>query len=257
MTPTPLELYQQGLSATLAAPQGQATGAYRLRDEHGGERPLELARWTAEATAAEEALLDHVRGPVLDVGCGPGRHLVALGRRGIVALGLDVAPLAVRIARHRGAPAIHGSVFGSVPGRRAWATVLLLDGNLGIGGDPPALLRRISGLLAVGGCALVETGLPGQGREAVRARIEGPGGPSAWFPWAHVGPECLSAVAAEAGFAVDEQWSADGRFFARLNALAGDRRSPARHPDPAPAPARRAGPLRPSWPVARWDSSSA
>lgn len=40
---------------------------------------------------------------VLDVGCGPGRHAHALGRRGIEVLGVDISERFVEIAR-RGAP---------------------------------------------------------------------------------------------------------------------------------------------------------
>ena len=42
--------------------------------------------------AADEAVLDRAQAPVLDVGCGPGRHVLALARRGHLALGVDIAP---------------------------------------------------------------------------------------------------------------------------------------------------------------------
>src|SRR5205823_333854 len=80
-------------------------------------------------------------GPVLDVGCGPGRHVLALARRGVLAVGVDVTPAAVRYARARGAPVFRGSVFAAVPGVGHWRTALLLDGNIGIGGRPVVLLE--------------------------------------------------------------------------------------------------------------------
>ena len=39
--------------------------------------------------------------PVLDLGCGPGRHLAALRRRGKRGLGVDLSPVAVEFARGR------------------------------------------------------------------------------------------------------------------------------------------------------------
>lgn len=214
MTPTPLDLYQRGISAVLDAPD--AAAAYRLVTEDGIERPLELRRWLGEPTVADRALLARALGPVLDVGCGPGRHVLALHRRGVTALGLDIAPLAVRVARRRGAPALQRSVFDRLPGGGRWATVLLLDGNLGIGGDPLVLLRRVAGLLRLGGCALVEAEPPGIAAPGRWVRIIGPDGVSGSFPWAQVGIDQLAGLAAQTGFAVAERWDQEGRCFARL-----------------------------------------
>ena len=41
-----------------------------------------------------------------------------------------------------GGPALVRSVFETLPGEGRWDTVLLMDGNIGIGGDPAALLGR-------------------------------------------------------------------------------------------------------------------
>ncbi len=104
-----------------------------LRDGHGVVMAGDGRRWLGAATAAEERLLDHAVAPVLDIGCGPGRHLLALARRGVAALGLDVTLSAVRLARSRGAVVVHGSIFEPVPETGTWSTALLLDGNIGIG----------------------------------------------------------------------------------------------------------------------------
>jgi SAM-dependent methyltransferase len=39
--------------------------------------------------------------PVLDIGCGTGRHIAALGRRGTAALGLDLSPHLLALAARR------------------------------------------------------------------------------------------------------------------------------------------------------------
>ena len=53
----------------------------------------------------------------------------------------------MQLARSCGALALHRDVFATVPGTGRWARVLLADGNIGIGGDPDALLSRVAELL--------------------------------------------------------------------------------------------------------------
>ena len=96
-------------------------------------------------------MLERVDGPVLDIGCGPARHALTLAEAGIVTLGIDISLPALAVARRRGAPVLHRSIFERVPGHGRWGTALLLDGNIGIGGAPDALLRRVAALLRVDG----------------------------------------------------------------------------------------------------------
>lgn len=72
---------------------------------------------------------------------------MALAAWGVMALGIDIMPSAVRLARRRGALVLERSVFEHVPGKGLWGSALLLDGNVGIGGDASALLARLSTLL--------------------------------------------------------------------------------------------------------------
>ncbi len=71
---------------------------------------------------------------------------------------------AVSLTRAAGGVALHRSVFTHIPGEGRWDTVLLIDGNIGIGGDPIALLRRVRQLLAPTGCALIEARTTSDGR---------------------------------------------------------------------------------------------
>ncbi|CAA9517319.1 MAG: hypothetical protein AVDCRST_MAG67-3133, partial [uncultured Solirubrobacteraceae bacterium] len=167
---------------------------------------------------ADAAVLDRARAPVLDVGCGPGRHVLALARRGRLALGVDIAPAAVRVARLRGAPAIEGCVFDRIPGARTWGSALLLDGNIGIGGAPDALLARLRELLRPDGEVLVELAPPGVPVTSERIRLELDGLRSRAFAWAYVGIDAIEAPAHAAGFAVTERWQDERRWFARLAA---------------------------------------
>ena len=192
-------------------------GAAQAEVEHsdGTRIPLAVEQWL-DATPGDTSLVDRCHGPTLDVGSGPGRLTVALAERGVPALGIDVTPYAVQIAQSSGALAILRDVFGRVPGAGRWRTVLLADGNIGIGGDPAALLRRISDLLAPGGHALVEVQPPGVPLRSERVRLCQDGAAGDWFPWAYVGADQIGEVARSAGLVLSESWTASGRWFAAL-----------------------------------------
>ncbi len=48
-----------------------------LRRSDGGELLLDVDRWNSSASAEDSWLLDRCSGPVVDLGCGPGRLLTA------------------------------------------------------------------------------------------------------------------------------------------------------------------------------------
>jgi SAM-dependent methyltransferase len=197
---------------------GLATGREPLvlRYADGTSRTLPVDVWIAEQVVGDEGMLDRCVGATLDVGCGPGRMTVALGLRGLPALGVDIAPGAVRLARSRGALALSRSVFAALPGHGRWSTALLADGNVGIGGDPVGLLRRLSDLLAPDGRVVVEVDPPGAPSGPVRVRVEHEGQTSDWFAWAHVSLDHLTVISEAAGFELAEAWEEVGRWFAVL-----------------------------------------
>jgi SAM-dependent methyltransferase len=202
----PHELY----AAALARPGAE----WWIRFADGGRRRVPVARWLGPAAPADRDVLARAVGPVLDVGCGPGRHLHELAARGVEAIGIDASPAAVALARRSGARVVQASIWA--PGALAgqfFSTVLLLDGNLGLGGRPLALLRRCAALLADDGRVLVEAMPP---RSGGLVRLEGPPGSSRPFPWSFVGLDALPALAARAGLRVAATWHRAGRPFARL-----------------------------------------
>lgn len=184
------------------------TDAQLLHDD-GRVTPLAVDRWLGPTCAVDDAIADAAVGPVLDIGCGPGRLLDALARRGKWALGVDLSPTAVAHARGRGRRALLASVFDDLPGVGAWETALLLDGNIGIDGDAGALLNRVRALLGPTGSAIVEVEPPGSGTRQGRVRLEHEGGCSDWFDWAHVDADGIHAIAD-----VQELRCIGGRWFA-------------------------------------------
>lgn len=193
-------------------------GPLFLRRTDGWLLPLEVERWCARPDAADLSALRRCEGAVLDIGCGPGRLVAALLARGRRALGIDVSAAAVARTLATGGAAVRRSVFDSLPDEGSWGTALLLDGNIGIGGDPGALLARSAELVRRGGLLIVET-TPADVDEQVRVRVEGgphtPGGaprtPDDTFPWARVGTPALLRYAAAAGWTLVEQWTVTGR----------------------------------------------
>jgi SAM-dependent methyltransferase len=195
-----------------------ASNRFRLRTDRGEVLPLHVGRWFGEPEPVEAEVLACALSPVLDVGCGPARHSLALKRRGAAALGVDVAPSAVRIAEDRGVPVMHRSVFDPLPLEGQWGSALLFDGNVGIGGDPAALLGRIRALARAGGRALVEVDPPGVPTQRLHVAIEIDGEKGPWFAWARVGADAVCCLAERTGFAMVELWTGEGRWFARLDA---------------------------------------
>jgi SAM-dependent methyltransferase len=172
--------------------------AMLLRSD-GARLSLNVARWHDTAGSEDSWLLDRCTGPVVDLGCGPGRLVAALVDRGVIALGIDVSPAAEAQCGRRGVPMLRRDLFAPLPGEGRWSHVLLADGNIGIGGDPQRLLRRAARLLLPGGTVLVECDpRPGTWWRG-SVRVSTVGGVGEAIPWASVGSVPLRRVAAAVG----------------------------------------------------------
>ena len=187
----------------MAIPACSPDPAYRRLD-------LPAGAWSGPVEG-DPALLDLCCGPTLDVGCGPGRMTQLLAERGAIVLGIDVVPEAVWQTRDRGVAAILRDVFERVPAEGRWQTVLLADGNLGIGGDPVRLLQRIGELLVRGGRVVADLAPPGTGLRRGEVRLTAGGLTSQPFPWCVVGVDAVADLAAAAGFsfstrALGDRW---------------------------------------------------
>lgn len=102
----------------------------------------------------ERRAMRYVRGRVLDVGCGAGRHSIFLQRRGHDVLGIDVSPLVLRVARQRGLRRVRRLPAADVRAELARIdTILMLGNNFGVFGSRArarALLHRWSRLVRPG-----------------------------------------------------------------------------------------------------------
>jgi SAM-dependent methyltransferase len=181
-----------------------------------------VGRWQARADVADLALLALCRGATVDIGCGPGRLTRELLERGLPAMGIDIVPEAVRQTRARGGLALERDVFAAIPAEGRWATALLADGNLGIGGDPVRLLRRISRIVSSSGRIVVELDPPGGGVRRHRVVLQVGAIRTRPFSWAVVPVDEIARVADAASLRVVETASAGRRRFAALTRTDGD-----------------------------------
>ncbi|MFC7624420.1 methyltransferase domain-containing protein [Microlunatus sp. GCM10028923] len=206
---SPLRLYA-------AALDGRPT---TMITESGEERGLPVATWTGAADDADRVLLDRCAGPTLDLGCGPGRLTQALQATGTPVLGVDLSAGAVRAAVGRGVVALRRDLFAPLPAEGRWQTILLADGNIGIGGDAVRLLARCRSLLAPSGRVLLDLAEPGTGYVRRRVRLSAVGRVSGWFPWCWVDQPALAVLAEWCGLRLVDHWTAGERWQAELRAV--------------------------------------
>ncbi|MFY1110448.1 MAG: class I SAM-dependent methyltransferase [Methanosarcinaceae archaeon] len=92
----------------------------------------------------QQKAMNYVRGRVLDIGCGAGRHALYLQEKGFDVLGIDTSPLAVEVCKQRGLKKVKvmsiievGSAIDpkvdSEPGK--FGTILMLGNNFGLFGS--------------------------------------------------------------------------------------------------------------------------
>ena len=207
---SPMALYDEALD-------GGKVDVYQLQGAHAVRRGRLAVRDWQQMSPADEILLSRCEGPVLDVGCGPGRLVESLAARGTAALGIDISTRAVTQTAARGGAVLQRAVQQQLPCEGRWGTVLLADGNIGIGGDPEVLLLRCHDLLTAGGVALVEADSDDDTNHRVMLRLRGADGRvSSPMPWARLGSWPLIELASRLGFVAVEDWRVDGRVFIAL-----------------------------------------
>jgi 2-polyprenyl-3-methyl-5-hydroxy-6-metoxy-1,4-benzoquinol methylase len=103
----------------------------------------EPERWPS----AERTVFGHVRGRVLDIGAGGGRHSLEAQRLGSKVVAIDVSPGAVEVCRRRGVKDIRLLSLAAVDDDLGvFDTVLMMCGNFGLVGNAEAaavILRRL------------------------------------------------------------------------------------------------------------------
>lgn len=170
----------------------------------------------------QRSALRLVRGRVLDIGCGAGRVAIELQERGHEVVGIDVSPLALEVARRRGAKDVRELAVTQVgPTLGRFDTIVMFGNNCGLLGShrrAPWLLRRFKSVTSPAARILAESTNPyttdrpehlafhernrRRGRMAGQLRIRIRHGPyrTPWFDYLLASPEELAELARGTGW---------------------------------------------------------
>jgi SAM-dependent methyltransferase len=118
----------------------------------------------------------YIKGRVLDVGCGAGRHAVYLQEKGLDVIGVDISPLAIKVSRMRGLrDARVMSITDITPDLGKFDSVVMLANNFGLMGNPRRakwLLKRFQNVTTDDARILAETTDPRATRDPVHKRYQ-------------------------------------------------------------------------------------
>lgn len=120
--------------------------------------------------ALQRRAMDAVRGRVLDLGCGAGRHALHLQQQGFDVVGIDNSPLAIEVCRLRGVRCARALDIADVDEELGtFDTLLMLWNNFGLFASRSRarhLLRRFSGMTSSGGRLVAESKDPYRSADA-------------------------------------------------------------------------------------------
>lgn len=171
---------------------------------------------------AQRQAMRQVRGRVLDVGSGAGRVALHLQERGHEVVGIDTSPLAIDVARRRGARDVRElSVTRVGPQLGRFDTIVMFGNNFGLMGSrtrAPWLLRRFKSITDVGARIVAESVNPyttdnpdhlayhernrrrGRMPGHLRIRVVYGHHRSAWFDYLLASPEEMAELAKGTGW---------------------------------------------------------
>jgi SAM-dependent methyltransferase len=85
----------------------------------------------------EKKAIRYVKGRVLDIGCGAGRHILYLQQKGHQVTGIDSSPLAVKVCRKRGVKDVRLMPITRInPSLGVFGTIMMFGNNFGLFGNP-------------------------------------------------------------------------------------------------------------------------
>ena len=180
----------------------------------------------------------YVKGRVLDIGCGTGRHSLYLQEKGLDVVGIDNSPLAIQVCKERGlldARLISTTQINSYLG--IFDTVIMFGGNFGLVGSfdgARRLLKRLnrvtsehSRILAIGRDPYqtndpdyldyharnrMKGRMPGQIRMRIRLRSFA----TPWFDWLIVSREEMEQILHGTGWVMKKYIGADTPTYAAI-----------------------------------------
>lgn len=192
----------------------------------------------SEWPAYQQRAMNLVRGRVLDIGCGAGRHALYLQRQGLDVLGIDESPLAVKVCQLRGLRDARVLPITRVSSRLGtFDIILMLGNNFGLFGSLQRaswLLKRFLRLTSSGARLVAESLDPYQtqdplhleyhqwnrsrGRSGgqVRLRVRYRKYVNPWFDYLFVSKQELEQLLSGTGWAVERYLDSDGAIYVAI-----------------------------------------
>ena len=156
----------------------------------------------------ERELLETIEdGPVLDLGAGAGRASLYFQDRGLVVTAVESDALAAEVCRRRGVVDVRVGDLNDPPSDRSWAAVLLLCGNLGLGGSWDGnrrLLRRLA-QITTPNAILVGDSVNYEGRAEIGLRIRYRDQATPWWQQRNVAAHEIPTLVDGTGWVVERQ----------------------------------------------------
>jgi rSAM/selenodomain-associated transferase 1 len=184
-----------------------------------GPLPLDVSRWSGAPDVVDMLVVARCEPPVLDLGCGPGRMVQALSESGRAALGVDMSSVAVGLSMARGGLALRRRINQPLPAEGRWGTALLMDGNVGMGGEVAALLARCAQLVRPGGLVICEVDRVSERHESHTVVLRTEDATSVALRWSRIGAAALLKAAESLDLLLVEEWTAGERVFVALRSM--------------------------------------
>ncbi len=157
------------------------------------------------------------QGPVLDLGAGAGRAALYLQERGLHVTAVEASPGAAQVCRRRGVADVRLGDVNDPPADLPWRAVLLLCGNLGLGGSWKGNRRLLARLaeLVTPGAVLVGDSVTPQNSPQVALRIRYRDLVTPWWPQYNIPAGQMAALIEGTGWRLDRHLQ-DGEDHAVL-----------------------------------------
>ncbi|RLI41726.1 hypothetical protein DRO59_06190 [Candidatus Bathyarchaeota archaeon] len=109
----------------------------------------------------EKKAIKYVKGRVLDIGCGAGRHSLYLQKKGLDVLGIDNSPLAIKVCKLRGLKKTKIMSIEDIDFKpKSFDTIIMMGNNFGLFGSfqkARSLLKRFHKITSDDGLIVAET----------------------------------------------------------------------------------------------------
>ena len=198
---------------------GRAVVDLMLEVDDGTAVPAMHPEWFFRSEAdwepVERELLATVTvGPVLDLGAGAGRSALHFQQRGLQVTAVESSRGAVEVCRRRGVRDVREQDLNDPPTDRSWQAVLLLCGNLGLGGTWDGnrrLLRRLAAISAPG-AVLVADSVDYIGRAEIGLRIRYGEKATPWWQQCNVSANEVEALTENTGWRIEQHLRPPNEF---------------------------------------------